>query len=226
LKTVVVIGASKGIGAAVSQHYSEIGYEVYAISRTKPDFGIWVKADISNADGISEVINSIGERTIDALLFMGGTWEDKAFTDAFDFRKTHDYETRNIIAVNLIAPIEITKGLAKNLAASSNPRAIFIGALSGLDQLATKEVANTASKFGLRGAIQALRKTFIKENIGFTVVNPGNIATKEVLDDIKAGRFETQIPIPIDDLISALDWILSLSSSVETSDINLLQKSG
>lgn len=94
-----------------------------------------------------------------------------------------------MISVNTIAPIEITRTLAANLAQATNPRAIYIGALSGLDNCATPEVANTVSKFGLRGAVQALLLALGGQNIGFTVINPGNIATEEVLLDIEEGRF-------------------------------------
>jgi short-subunit dehydrogenase len=155
---------------------------------------------------------------------MGGVWEDGAFTEQYDFMKSSDRETRYVIAVNTIAPIELTKQLAKNLAKSDNPRAIFIGALSGLDNSASVEVANTASKFGLRGAAQALKLALRDRRIGVTVINPGNVATEEVLTDIEEGRFSQQVPIPLADLISAIEWILSLSNTVDVGDINIHQK--
>jgi NADP-dependent 3-hydroxy acid dehydrogenase YdfG len=86
-------------------------------------------------------------------------------------------------------------------------------------------VANTASKFGLRGAVQALRLALGGQNIGFTVINPGNVATEEVLLDIEAGRFEPQTPIPITVVTSAIDWLLTLPPSVDVQDLNLHQRS-
>lgn len=225
-KTVLVVGASRGIGAAVAQHFFEAGDRIFAVSRTPAAVGEWIQADISTPAGIQALLESVGDIPLDALLFMGGVWETNAFTRDFNFRRSPDEESRFVLAVNLIAPIEIAKGLADNLAQSANPRAIFIGALSGLDRAATPEVANTASKFGLRGAIQALRLALQPEKIGFTVINPDNMATEEVLADIREGRFREQTPIPIADLISAIDWLLSLSPTVEVGDINLMQKSG
>ncbi|MEL6162078.1 MAG: SDR family NAD(P)-dependent oxidoreductase, partial [Cyanobacteria bacterium J06627_32] len=131
---------------------------------------------------------------------------------------------RFVLAVNLIAPIELTKALAQNLSMADSPRAIYVGALSGLDNAASPEVANTASKFGLRGAVQALRLALAKEKIGFTVVNPGNIATEEVLSDIEAGRFSQQVPIPMTDVIETVEWILARSAAVDISEVNLRQK--
>jgi short-subunit dehydrogenase len=142
-RKIVVVGASRGIGAAVAQHFTKKGDSVFSISRGQPIAGKWIQADISTPEGIKSIVSSISESTVDALLFMGGVWENGAFTDQYDFMTSSDQETRFVIAVNTIAPIELTKQLAKNLAKSDNPRAIFIGALSGLDNSATIEVANT-----------------------------------------------------------------------------------
>lgn len=224
-RKLIVVGASRGIGAAVAQHFAQKGEGIVSVSRGQPITGTWIQADISTAEGISTVVRSIGESTVDALLFMGGVWEKGAFTDQYDFMQSPDQETRFILAVNTIAPIELTKQLAGNLAKSDNPRAVFIGALSGLDHSPTIEVANTASKFGLRGAAQSLKLALQDYNIGITVINPGNVATEEVIQDIEEGRFTAQVPIALTDIVSTIEWILSLSHTVDVGEINLYQKS-
>lgn len=223
-RSIAVIGASRGIGAAVAHHFVRNGDRVVSVSRTQAVAGEWIQADISTPDGILSVADRLGNSSLDALLFMGGVWEDGAFTDNYDFMNSSDRETRYVIAVNTVAPIELTRQLANNLVKSGNPRAIFIGALSGLDHAATPEVANTAAKFGLRGAVQALRLALRDFHIGFTVINPGNVATEEVLADIEEGRFSQQVPIPLHDLISAIEWVLQLSWAADVSEINLQQK--
>lgn len=224
-KRILVIGASRGIGAAVAQHFAQQGDYVFSVSRTQPIAGEWIQADISTSEGIKSVADTIGESRLDALLFMGGVWEDGAFTEQYNFMQSSDRETRYVIAVNTIAPIELTKQLTKNLVKSDNPRAIFIGSLSGLDNSASVEVANTASKFGLRGAAQALKLALRDYKIGVTVINPGNVATEEVLTDIEEGRFSQQVPISLADIISAIEWILTLSKTVDIGEINMQQKS-
>lgn len=222
-ETVAVVGASRGIGASVAQHFHSNGHKVFAVSRTQARFGSWIKADISQPSGIQAVGDAIGTETLDALLFMGGVWETDAFTQNYNFTESSDAETRFVIGVNTIAPIEITRILSDNLLKAANPRAIYIGSLSGLDNRASAEVANTASKFGLRGAVQALRIAFDRK-IGFTVINPGNVATEEVLSDIREGRFPPQKAIPIPDLIHSVEWLLSLSPHVDVQDLNLQQR--
>jgi 3-oxoacyl-[acyl-carrier protein] reductase len=224
-KEILVVGASRGIGAAVAQHFAQQGENVISVSRSLPSAGKWIQADISTPAGIKSVVDSIGESRLDALLFMGGVWEAGAFTEQYNFLQSSEQETRHVIAVNIIAPIELTKQLTKNFVKSGNPRAIFIGSLSGLDNAATIEVANTASKFGLRGAAQALSIALRPHRIGVTVINPGNIATAEVMADIDEGRFGQQVPISLADLISSIEWILTLSDAVNIGEINMQQKS-
>lgn len=223
-KTLLVIGASRGIGGAIAQYFHQQGHHIYAVSRTAATAGEWIPADISTAEGIQRVAESLDDRPLDALLYMGGVWENNAFTDDFDFCASSDEETRFVLAVNLIAPIELTKRVAQNLSKSDNPRAIYIGALSGLDQSASPEVANTASKFGLRGAVQSLRLALAKERIGFSIINPGNIATAEVMSDIEEGRFVQQTPIPMADVVETVEWILMRSPHVDISEVNLRRK--
>ncbi|WOO39874.1 SDR family oxidoreductase [Rubellicoccus peritrichatus] len=223
-KNILIVGASRGIGAAVARFYDAKDDNIFSVSRTPSAIGEWIEADISKPEGIEKVITTVSTRRIDALLFMGGVWEQEAFSDGYDFRKSPFEETQFVINVNLIAPIEITKGLLNNLKQSENPRAIYMGSISGLELCPSPEVANSASKFGLRGSIQALRCGLKEEGIGFTVINPGLVATEEVIEDMNSGRTPTQNPIPLADVIQAVDWILGLSKFTEVGDVNLMQK--
>ncbi|MEN9231039.1 MAG: SDR family NAD(P)-dependent oxidoreductase [Thermostichus sp. DG02_5_bins_236] len=167
-KTVLVVGAGRGIGAAVAQHFADQNHHVFSVSRTQPPVGQWIPADISTPAGIQAIRAALGRIPLDALLFMGDVWEQTAFTTDYDFCKSSDSETRWVLSVNTIAPIEITRLLVGNLAAAANPRAIYIGSLSGIENGASVEVANTVSKFGLRGAVQALRLALKDQRIGFS----------------------------------------------------------
>lgn len=223
-RNIVVVGASRGIGASVAEFYDANGDNVISVSRTRSNIGEWVSADISTPGGIQKVIESVSDRPIHALLFMGGVWEAGAFTDDYDFEKSSHAETQSIINVNLVAPIEITKGLLKNLRKAENPRAVFMGATSGLEISNTLEVAYSASKFGLRGAVHALRLGFEREGIGFTVINPGYVGTEEVLEDIKSGQSAGVVPIPMTDVLLAVDFVLRSSRDTDVGDITLTQK--
>jgi NAD(P)-dependent dehydrogenase (short-subunit alcohol dehydrogenase family) len=181
---------------------------------------------VATASGIQALVDGVGHAGLDTLIYAAGTWEAQGFTPDFDFFATDDSETRRIMAVNLIAPIEITKKLVPCLMQSDNPRALYLGALSAVERSASAQVAYVASKFGLRGAIQALRNALVYTGIGVTAIHPANVATDEVLQDIAEGRFAAQTPIPMADIIATVRWLLSLSPDVDVGDVPLMQRKG
>lgn len=153
MRRIVVAGASRGIGSAVAAHYAAKGDEVLSLSRGEARSGRWLKCDLSQPGEIAAMAGQIGGR-IDALLFAGGVWEAGAFNDAYSFAASPPEETAMVLAVNLAAPILLTQALLPLM--SDGARVVVIGSLSGLDNTATVEVANSASKYGLRGAAHAL----------------------------------------------------------------------
>lgn len=58
------------------------------------------------------------------------------------------------------------------------------------------------------------------------VINAGNVVTEEVILDIEEGRTLNQDLVPISDIISAIEFVLSASSYVEVGGINLIQENG
>lgn len=212
-KNLIVVGASRGIGAAVAEHLIPRTDRLITVSRSPSNFGEWVKADISTKQGIEIVNNAVGDRLLDGLLYMGGTWESKAFTQEYSFEKCSDEDIENVLLVNLLAPIRLIKSLLPALRKSSNPKIILMGALSGLDNFPAREVANSASKFGLRGAVHALREELRQDRIAVTVINPGNIGTPEVLSDLREAGKSEENAIPLQDILQVIDCVLSLSRS-------------
>jgi NAD(P)-dependent dehydrogenase (short-subunit alcohol dehydrogenase family) len=223
MPTYLIIGASRGIGRACAEHLAQKGDTILSVSRSPSDVGIWIKADIGTVDGVQHVLDEIGDRRLDGLLFLGGIWENGAFTDAYDFLKSPVEETLQVIAVNLTAPILLAQGLVGNLEQSDNARIVLIGSTSGLTNSASPEVANTASKFGLQGAGEALNEALRGHGIATTVVNPANVATQEVFDDIETGAFSEQVPIPLSDITATLDYVLTISRDTVPGKIDLLQ---
>ncbi len=72
MRTALVAGASRGIGAAVAGHLEPRLDQLLSVSRTEARHGTWVRADLSTAAGIAAVASAVGEGPVDALLYMGG----------------------------------------------------------------------------------------------------------------------------------------------------------
>lgn len=47
LKTIVVVGASRGIGGAIAQYFNQRGHRVWSVSRSSAVAGRWVQADMA-----------------------------------------------------------------------------------------------------------------------------------------------------------------------------------
>lgn len=217
----VVVGASRGIGAAVCERLISRCERLIAVSRSPSHLGNWVRADVATKEGIEAVRRAVGDAALDGLLYMGGTWETKAFTKEYSFEGCSDEEMENVLLVNLLAPIRLVKSLLPALRKSSNPKILFMGALSGLDNFPAREVANSASKFGLRGVVHALREELRQERIAVTIINPGNIGTPEVLSDLREAGEAKENAIPLEDLLRVIDCVLSLSRSTCIKEISL-----
>lgn len=220
-KTILVAGASRGIGLAVAEHLVSQCDRLLAVSRTQTPFGEWLQADLSDIAGVETVATAIADDCLDALLYMGGTWETHAFTSQYRFEDCSNTDIAQVIAVNLVAPILLVKALLPALRRSENPKIIFMGALSGRDNFPAREVANSASKFGLRGVVHSLREELRSQQIGVTVINPGNVGTPEVLADLAADNLTGGEAIPLTDILSIIDCILSLSRATCIKEIDV-----
>lgn len=154
----LIVGGSRGIGGATAQHLVKEEHTVLAVSRTPAAAGTWIEADVATEEGLSEAVEAISKtleetteyKGLDGLLFLGGVWENGAFAEAYDFLASQPEETRFLLSVNLTAPILLAQRLAPYLSKAANPRIILNGAQFGLPNAATKEVANTATKFGMQ----------------------------------------------------------------------------
>ncbi|WP_373541283.1 SDR family NAD(P)-dependent oxidoreductase [Chamaesiphon sp.] len=220
-ETVIVAGASRGIGLAVAEHLVSQTDRLLAVARTPAPVGEWIQADLSELGGVKTVAQAIGDDRLDALLYMGGTWETHAFTSQYRFEDCTDADIERVIAVNLVAPIRLVKALLPALRRSPNPKIMFMGALSGRDNFPGREVANSASKFGLRGVVHSLREELRSQQIGVTIINPGNVGTPEVLADLATGNLSEGEVIPLTDLLKIIDCILSLSRATCIKEIDV-----
>jgi NAD(P)-dependent dehydrogenase (short-subunit alcohol dehydrogenase family) len=228
MANVAIIGGSRGIGEAVARHLVAKSERLLSVSRSVSKYGEWIKADVSTLEGVNTVAEAAGEGVLDSLLYMGGTWETNAFTSTYSFTSCSDDDIARVLNVNLMAPIRIVKALLPALRKSSNPKIIFMGALSGRDNFPSREVANSASKFGLRGVVHSLREELRPDRISVTVINPGNVGTPEVLSDLaEIGAPETNA-IPLQDLLMIIDCVLCLSrqTCIKETDVPAMSSKG
>jgi NAD(P)-dependent dehydrogenase (short-subunit alcohol dehydrogenase family) len=182
-KTVIVTGASQGIGAAVAALFLKRGYNVVGTSRhissrnelSRSDHLALVDGDIGQASTAQRVVETAVARfgSVDALVNNAGIFFPKPFLDydAEDFRA--------LSATNLQGFIYITQRVVEQmLAQKSNGSIVSITATIADHPLA----ALTASvpmitKGGINAISRSLAMEYAKQGIRVNAVAPGVVAT-------------------------------------------------
>jgi len=182
-KTVIVTGASQGIGAGVVRAFLDRGHNVVATSRNITESGALtesarlalVNGNIGDSAVAAKVVETAISRfgSIDALVNNAGIFFTKAFTDytAEDFKA--------LSSTNLEGFIYVTQGAVKQMLAQKLGGSV----VSITASLAANPIAGvTASvpmitKGGLEAITLSLASEYAKEHIRFNAVAPGVVDT-------------------------------------------------
>jgi NAD(P)-dependent dehydrogenase (short-subunit alcohol dehydrogenase family) len=189
LKSILVTGASTGIGYHLAQQFSRKGYHVYAsvrkeadAERLKNDVGNGVTPllfDVTDSEAIHEaaafVAKDTGTRGLSGLINNAGI----AVTGPVMHIGLEEY--RKQFEVNLFGTIEVTKAFLPLLGAvkdAAHPpgKILNISSVSGSIGYPFMSPYN-ASKFALEGFSEALRRELMMYGIDVIVVAPGSIKT-------------------------------------------------
>jgi NAD(P)-dependent dehydrogenase (short-subunit alcohol dehydrogenase family) len=182
-KTLIVTGASQGIGAGVVQSFLDRGYNVVANARDMRKSRTFIESDhlalVDGDIGESAVASKIVETTvqkfgsINALVNNAGIFFTKPFVDY-----THE-EFKALSSTNLEGFIYLTQGVVKHMLAQKSGGSVVTITAS----LADNPIAGiTASipmitKGGLETITQSLAIEYAKEKIRFNAVAPGVVDT-------------------------------------------------
>ena len=190
-RTVIVTGASQGIGAALVKTFLERGYSVVANSRNMTKSGAFVPSDklalvdgdigqIATAAKVAETAAS-RFRSIDALINNAGIFFSKPFTDytADDFRA--------LASTNLEGFIYITQLAIKQMVAQKSGGSI----VSITTTLVDHPIAgvNASVPMITKGGIEAITRNlaieYARDDIRVNAVAPGVVDTPMHQNDPK-----------------------------------------
>jgi NAD(P)-dependent dehydrogenase (short-subunit alcohol dehydrogenase family) len=190
-KTVIVTGASQGIGAAVVHAFLDRGYNVVGNSRRFADANFSEASNLALVEGdigLSATAEKIAQTaiekfgSIDHVVSNAGIFSVKPFTDytADDFR--------SFVSTNLEGFIYITQLAVKQILSQGTGGSVTCITAS----LASNPIAGVPAsipmitKGGLNAVILSLASEYAKSNIRFNAVAPGVVDTplhKETPDD-------------------------------------------
>jgi NAD(P)-dependent dehydrogenase (short-subunit alcohol dehydrogenase family) len=198
-KTVIITGASQGIGAAVVQAFLGRDYNVVATSRNVSKAGFapsphlaLVDGDIGQAPTAATVVQTAISKfsSIDSLVNNAGVFLVKPFTDytAEDFRSLVSTNLEGFFFITQLAVRQMlsqgTGGSVTSVTASlaQNPIAGLPASVSML------------TKGGLNAITVSLASEYAKNNIRFNAVAPGAVDTP-IVKDIPKDFLKTLSPM-------------------------------
>jgi short-subunit dehydrogenase len=190
-KTVLITGASKGVGAETAKQFAKIGANIALVARNEgplkalqKEINQYARAEVFTCDIgdlasletlVKDVIAIYG--TIDVLVNNAGLHHRG------DFEGLNPSQVTNMVQVNLTAPLTLSSLCLPYLKQSHSGAIVMVGSLAGRAPLQGAAVYS-ATKAGLRAFSYALFDELASHNVKVAVVSPGPINTGFIMDEI------------------------------------------
>lgn len=222
MRTILVTGASSGIGRAIAQRLLQQGHQVIGTSRNLERFTTQhprftaVTLDLTRLDGLSKFVKLLQRDfpALDAVVFAAGYGQ---FGSLEQFSPS---QIERLMTVNFTAPACLTRAVLPKLKRLAHANLLYIGSEAALKG-SRNGAMYCASKFALRGFTQALRDECGKTGVRVTLINPGMVDTPffEFLH-FAPGRGEGQA-LNVEDVADAALYVLQAGSHAVIDEINL-----
>jgi short-subunit dehydrogenase len=180
--TVIITGASRGIGAATARAAAAQGARVGLLARAEGDLqevlasiggqGAYVVADVVDGPAVALAIGRLEAQLgpTDILVANAGIGQYGAFADV-----TAE-EAERVITVNVLGQIHAMRAVVPGMIERRRGHLVSMGSIAG--RIGTPfESVYAASKFANVGLAEALVTELAPYGIGVSIINPGPVAT-------------------------------------------------
>ena len=181
-KTILITGASSGIGRATAIECAKMGARLIITARNEERLGETFKslsgnahamftADLSTDEGISEVLDAVSAEKLSGAVLNAGI--SRPLPVQFVNRK----KMTEIFPTNLESPILLFSALVKRKILDRGSAAVFTSSINGVMGGGTAESLYAASKAGLSGFVKSACLDVAPKGIRVNCVCPGMIET-------------------------------------------------
>lgn len=221
-RTILITGASSGIGRAIARHLLDLGHYVIGVSRDGGKFTRQherfspVSMDLSKLTDLPAHLQTLEQQfpALDTIIFAAGTGRFGSLEE-FSYRQIED-----LMTVNFASPVFITKALLPGLKQKRRSDLIYIGSEAALKG-SRKGSIYCASKFALRGFTQALREECGKSQVRVCLINPGMVKTEFFKHlNFEPGDDASNYLQP-EDIADAVAYVLNANPGIAIDEINL-----
>jgi NAD(P)-dependent dehydrogenase (short-subunit alcohol dehydrogenase family) len=174
MPSVLVTGASTGIGEACALRMAERGWDVWAgvrrpesspaHARMKP-----LRIDVADSASIAEAVAQVGDAPLDGLVNNAGV----AVAGPVEFLEID--ALRRQLEVNLVGQVAVTQAFLPAIRRAGG-RIVFMGSIGGRSHPPYMSPYG-ASKAGIAAVADALRRELREWGLHVSLVEPGTIAT-------------------------------------------------
>ena len=182
MKTALVTGGSRGIGAAVARRLAADGYRVavnYHFARAQAESlaeelgGIAVQADVSDSAQVQKMVDTVLEKfcQLDILVCNAGVaWQGL-------LQDMRDEEWRKVLGTDLDGVFFCCRAVLPHMIGQKSGKIVTMSSMWG-QVGASCEAAYSAAKAGVIGLTRALAKEVGPSGISVNCVAPGVIDTE------------------------------------------------
>jgi len=221
-RSILVTGASRGVGAAITAGLLGEGCNVIGIARkfngafSDDDKFEAVELDLSKLDNIPAQFQSIRRkfRSIDGVVCNAGFGR---FGSLEEFSST---QIRDLVDLNLTSQILLTREFLPSMKTQGFGDIIFMGSEAAL-RGGKRGAVYSATKFALRGLAESLREECSGSGVRVSIINPGMVATDFFEElNFQPGKDADCHLVP-DDIYAALELILTARPGININEIEL-----
>lgn len=199
-KTILVTGASKGIGKALVERLTKEDCHIILVARTETDLKLLVSkygsnlsyyiCDLSDRDSILQLTRKIKQnvKKLDILINVAGIGIYKPIKNA----SIEEWDSS--LALNITGPFILIKNLLPLLENSADALVLNIGTGAGVMAMKNRSLY-CATKFALRGLTLSLAEEFESKSPSFRLITLGSTITgfggksiEEKRQEMKEGR--------------------------------------
>ena len=187
-KTILVTGASSGIGKAIAIECSKMGAKVAITGRNenrlKETYSLlngenhpnYIVADLSKNEDIDVLVKEMPK--LDGLVNCAG------LTKVLPFQFATQKDFKEILDVNFFAPTEMTRLLIKSKKMNKESSIVFISSMVGIFCAIPASSIYAASKGAVNGLIKGIAIDLAPKGIRVNSVNPGMVATEILTNSV------------------------------------------
>jgi NAD(P)-dependent dehydrogenase (short-subunit alcohol dehydrogenase family) len=238
-KTILVTGASSGIGRGIATQCSKMGARLVITGRNTQRLDetlrmldgedhLVIAADLENQEGIDGLVQECPE--------LNGYVHSAGVLNLCTTRTVNRQNLEQSINTNTIAPIMITNGLLRKKKLKPQSAVVYISSLSGVIIGGTGEISYSATKGALSGYMKTAALELASRRIRVNAICPALVPTDlsrqyhEIFpEEILKAEIPTKYPLgrmgTTDDVANAAIYLLSEASSWITG-INLVLDGG